>query len=135
MFSRARLILYANLILFFYTLIDFNRRLFTVDNLFTQIAAGAGNTVKDLMAGLPQLVIQFQWLIYIVIIALLVLLAFRFFNVAFVLMEIAVLLTMINYAMQWFNNQQNINSLFEAAVILVTLASVWGIAKPLKLVK
>ncbi|GBG96634.1 hypothetical protein [Lactococcus termiticola] len=135
MFSRPRLILYMNLVLFFYTLIDFNRRLFAVDNLFAQVATGAGNTLRDLMAGLPSLVNQFQVVIYIIVLALLILLALRFFNVAFVLMEIAVLLTLINYAMQWFNNQQNINSLFEAAVILVTLASIWAIAKPLKLVK
>lgn len=128
-------VLYANLLLFFYTLIDFNHKLFQTDNIFSQVASGGGRTFADLASRLPAVLVPWQNLIYIVLLALLVLLALRFFSVAFVLMEIATLLTMINYAMQWFQSQQYMSSLFEGAVLLVALASIWATAHALKMVK
>ena len=135
MFSRMHFVLYANLLLFFYTLIDFNHKLFQTDNIFSQVASGGGRTLSDVMNSLPAGIGQWQIAIYIVIVALLVLVALRFFSLAFILMEIATLLTLINYAIQWFQSQQYMNSLFEAAVLLVSLASIWAVAHSLHMVK
>ena len=129
MLNKAYLILYANIALFLYTLMIMAQRLLASPNTFTTVFQNTSRTITGFINKTLAPVAQWQNIIEILLVFLLILLILRFFNVGLWILEIAAVLILVDWGYQYLMHQQNLALLFPLAVMLVSLFSIRFIAK------
>ena len=96
MLNKAYLILYANIALFLYTLMITTQRLLASPNTFTTVFQNTSRTVTGFINKTLAPVAQWQNIIEILLVFLLILLILRFFNVGLWVLEIAAVLVFLD---------------------------------------
>ncbi|WP_286927480.1 MULTISPECIES: hypothetical protein [Lactococcus] len=134
MLNKAHLVLYANLALFLYTLISVAQRLLASPNPFTTVFQNTSRTVTSFINQVLAPVAQWQSVIQILLVFLIILLIIRFFHVGMLLLEVAAALVIIDWLYQYFTQQQSLSLLFPLAVLLVSLLSIRFVAKDIGLI-
>ena len=122
MLNKAYLILYANIALFLYTLMIMAQRLLASPNTFTTVFQNTSRTITGFINKTLAPVAQWQNVIEILLVFLLILLILRFFNVGLWMLEIAAVLILVDWG-------YHLALLFPLAVMLVSLFSIRFIAK------
>ena len=134
MFSKLHFILYANIALFIYTLVALAQTLLAKRNIFTSTYDGVVTNVSSFFNRFLLQFTQWQNIIYIVLIIVAVLLIIKFFHIAFLLMEIAVAIVIIDWIFQYVYRQQGMTPLFQILILLVSLSSIWALSKTVSLI-
>lgn len=134
MLSKAHLVLYANIALFIYTLMHIVQSLLVSPNAFTILFKNASRSITTFIDQTLAPVAQWQNIIQIILVFLIILLIIRFFHIGILLLEIAAALVLIDWLYQYFVHQQNLALVFHLAVLLVSVLSTRFIAKKIGLI-
>ncbi|QPS71221.1 hypothetical protein [Lactococcus garvieae] len=134
MLNKAHLILYANIALFIYTLMQVSQRLLAAPNAFTTFFQNTSRTVTHFINQTLAPVAQWQNVIQVLLVFVIILLIIRFFHVGILLLEICAGLVLVDWLYQYFTHQQNLTLLYPLAVLFISLFSIRFIAKEMALI-
>lgn len=133
MFSKTWLLLYANVAVFVYGLVEWVKLLTQHNNFFTQFLKNIFANVKSLTSQILSALTAWQNLLYLAIFALLVFLLIKFWRLTFVLLEIITGFLLIDFLILLVQHELALENSFVVVVVIICLMNIWQTSKTLKL--
>jgi hypothetical protein len=132
MLKKPALLLYANVALYVYTLIELIKILVTHNNFFTEFLTNLFINFNLMTTKILTAITAWQNLLYLALFVLIIFLLLKFWRVTFILLEIISAFLILDVVILLAQHQFDWTNLFFVAVLIVTLMNIWQNSKHLK---